>query len=372
MSSENRYDAARNGLVLAGLPGDNPLGFLAALGVLRVLSQRWPERGIRMKWTSRGGWRPVIDRCDDVVRGPGEDSARENVEGSARSELAPLLSREEVVANLYAALAGRDREPEFTLVPDGKGDPREIKLPPKDFTVLAQAAARHAIETGDRTWCDFCAAFGTDAYADEPEIAITDLHFTSGQQSFMGTLRTLAGEPPAQPAEAPGKKKPKAAGVETGATTAGHLDQALFEPWSYTDPRPSLRWDPVDDRRYAYRAFDPTNASASPILTVRGANRLAIEALPWLPTFASDGGARTRGFVRRANRDIDFTWPIWDCWLAADVVRCLLGLGELYAEKPPRTHLEARGIAEVFRARRIGDYYRNFSPAVACLGRIPV
>ncbi len=221
----------------------------------------------------------------------------------------------------------------------------------------------------DRTWADFCAAYGTDAY-DEPEISATDLHFTSGQQSFMGTLRALAGQPPVPLAETPGRKKPRPAKEDTGATTAAHLDHALFEPWAYSDPRPSLRWDPLDDRRYAYRALDPTSA-ASPILTVRGANRLAIEALPWLPTFPCNGNARTRGFSRRSGRVVDFTWPIWDCWLSADTVRSLLGYGELYKDEPCRSNLEARGVAEVFRSRRIGGYYRNFSPAVACMGRVP-
>jgi hypothetical protein len=155
-----------------------------------------------------------------------------------------------------------------------------------------------------------------------------------------------------------------------GADQAAQLDHALFEPWSYSDPRPSLRWDPVDDRRYALRAFDPTNASASPIMTVRGANRLAIEALPWLPTFPYNGDARTRGFTRR-KREVDFTWPIWSCWLGPETVRSLLTLDELYKKRPTRDSLEARGIVEVYRSRRVGGYYRNFSPAVACFGRMP-
>ena len=104
---------------------------------------------------------------------------------------------------------------------------------------------------------------------------------------------------------------------------------------------------------------------------MRGANRLAIEALPWLPTFPCDGDVRTRGFRRRTQRDLDFTWPIWDGWLGADTVRSLLGLAELYEDRPCRRDLEARGIAEVFRSRRIEGYYRNFAPATACLGRMP-
>jgi hypothetical protein len=371
MNAEHGSEVVGRGLVLAGLPGDNPLGFLAAMGLLRVLSQRWPERGIKMKWIFQGGWRPAINRSDLVGRPPGQDVLWTDAEGSNPLQPAPSLDRVEVVKELQDALAGRHRAPEFTLLEDGSGEPREIKLSPGDYAKVADASVRHLIKNRDRSWADFCAAYGTDADAGAPEIAITDFHFTSGQQSFMGTLRALAGNPPIQSVETPGKKKTKRVSEDTGATTTTHLDHALFEPWSYSDPRPSLRWDPVDDRRYAYRAFDPTNASVSPILTVRGANRLAIEALPWLPTFPCNNVARTRGFSRRPNRDIDFTWPIWDCWLSAETVRTLLGLSELYEDKPCRSNLEARGIVEIFRSRRIGGYYRNFSPAIACLGRVP-
>jgi hypothetical protein len=369
MNLQGKDSIKPSGLVLAGLPGDNPLGFLAALGVLRILSRRWPDRGITMAWRPLGGWRPIIGRSDLVEWHPEEKNVLSDIEGLDLLQPAPPLERTEVVQELHEALKSRHRAAEFTLVEDPTQDPKEIKLSPDEFAKIAAAAAEHA-RRDDRAWADFCTAYGTDAYGDEPQIRETDLHFTSGQQSFMGTLRALAGDPPPPPTAAPGKRKPSPAREDQGATTAAQLEHALFEPWSYTDPRPSLRWDPVDDRRYALRAFDPTNASASPILTVRGANRLAVEALPWLPTFPCNGDARTRGFSRR-KRAVDFTWPIWNCWLRADTVRSMLTLGELYVDEPQRTKLEPRGIVEVFRSRRIGGYYRNFSPAIACLGHVP-
>jgi hypothetical protein len=67
-----------------------------------------------------------------------------------------------------------------------------------------------------------------------------------------------------------------------------------------------------------------------------------------------------------------FTWPIWRPPLGADTVATVLGLAGLYRDDPPRNELAARGIVEVYRARRIGGYYRNFAPAVACWGMIPV
>jgi hypothetical protein len=50
-------------------------------------------------------------------------------------------------------------------------------------------------------------------------------------------------------------------------------------------------------------------------------------------------------------------------------VASLLGLADLGRDPPPREALVARGVVEVYRARRVGDYYGNFSPGVAFWGR---
>ena len=44
-------------ILLPGLDGSNPLGFLAALGVLNVLGER--HSGSTLGWTS-GDWRPIL------------------------------------------------------------------------------------------------------------------------------------------------------------------------------------------------------------------------------------------------------------------------------------------------------------------------
>jgi hypothetical protein len=327
-----------DGLILAGLAGDNPLAFLAALGTLRVLDTCWPGRRVRMSWLLSGSWRPVL-----------------HVDGACE--------RAEVIPTLHSRLRGRDRAPEFTLTDGEDEQPRELTLPPEAFAQIARRAAEQATRD-DRNWADFCAAYGSDAFPDEESIRDTALRFTSGQQSFLGSIRELATEP----SPAPAGRRQAATKDVGGGTAAHHLEHALFEPWSYSDPRPSLRWDPVDDRRYALRAFDPTDPATSPILTVRGANRLAVEALPWLPTFPSGGSVATRGFLRR-GRELFFSWPIWDRPLTAATVASLLGLAELVADKPRRSELGPRGVVDVFRARRVGGYYRNFTPGVACWGQ---
>jgi hypothetical protein len=328
-----------DGLSLDGLAGENPLAALAALGTLRVLDLAWPDRGVRLAWRLLGTWRPVL-----------------SAEGGC--------SRSEVVGELDRRLRGRDRAPEFTLA-GPEGEPRELTLTPGEFAEVARRAAGAATGS-DRAWADFCAAFGTDAVTSRrgsQKVQATAFRFTSGQQDFLGSIRELAAGP-AVAAPPAGKRKPRQA-PDTG-TTAAHLERALFERWSYTDPKPSLRWDPADDRRHAMRALKPGDTE---ILTVRGANRLAVEALPWLPTFGQGGEAVTRGWHCRGE-DPTWTWPVWGPSLTAPTVASLLGLGELGRDPPAREALEARGIVEVYRARRVGDHnYGNFSPGVATWGR---
>ena len=50
-----------NELLLKGLDGGSPIGFLAALGVLRASTLAWPERTVRLVWSDLyGGWRPRL------------------------------------------------------------------------------------------------------------------------------------------------------------------------------------------------------------------------------------------------------------------------------------------------------------------------
>jgi hypothetical protein len=161
----------------------------------------------------------------------------------------------------------------------------------------------------------------------------------AGHQHFLGFMRTLAAE-----------------------TTVEQLRGALFASWSYSDPPPSLRWDPMDDRRYALRWNEP---SSDPIRTVRGANALAIQGLPLFSTQPRGGTLGTTGFSRVSRKGTFFTWPIWEDPLPLDVVRSLLALRELQAESPAPQRLRALGVVEVFRSQRITQgKYRNFTYGV--------
>jgi len=297
-------------LVLTGLDGSNPLAFLAALGALRTLSEVCTQRHVRMSWQRAAGWNPVLH-----VDSP--------------------LSDDALVQDLFRGLGTPLHDKAFSL---GK----DLNVTSREFRAFAEEAVS-ASTRAERLWADFATAFACDALTnDDGKIQDTALRTMSGagHQHFLQFMLQLA-----------------------RLTEPEHIRQALFQPWTYDDPGPSLRWDPQDDRRYALRWKDP---STDKIHTVRGANRLAVEGLSMIATAPVGSRLETTGFRGRGKSDTAWTWPIWACPLGPDSVRSLLALGELQTETPSRATLSAIGIAEVYRCRRITvGKYRNFTPAAA-------
>ncbi len=107
------------------------------------------------------------------------------------------------------------------------------------------------------------------------------------------------------------------------------------------------------------------NRLSKPAVTERGANRLAVEALPLFPVQPTASGLGTVSLTERPGEGVFFTWPIWEPAIGLDPVRSLLALKELQGNPPDRRTLRLRGVAEVFRCRRITiGKYRNFTHAV--------
>jgi hypothetical protein len=294
---------------LPGLDAANLLGYLAALGVLRTLSLTDLEDGVRLSWTdARGYWSPVIHHS--------------------------TASPEALVESLAHALGG-DSNPAWSVGED-------LTIRRADFAKYARDAIAQT-SRGDasaRRTCDFLAAFGSDgcrASAKDDFIADTAFRTMSGagHQHFLGFMKELH-----------------------RTTTADHLAAALFVPWSYSDEKPSMRWDPNDYRPHALRADDP---STDPIRTVRGANRLALEALPLFPTMPRLTGLRTTAFDKKSEV---LTYPVWTAPLGCSTVSSLLAL-DLPADVQNRWGaLMARGIVQLYRTSRFTEgKYRNFSPS---------
>jgi hypothetical protein len=219
---------------------------------------------------------------------------------------------------------------------------KDLKMPLAKFRDLASKAANDFLANSDSAPASLVAAFGCDAVGNEEGI-IEDTAFRTmsgaGHQHFLEFMNILARE-----------------------TTPDQLREALFGPWHYRDPSPTMRWDPEDDRRYALRWDEP---SKDPVRTVRGANLLAVAALPLFPVVpVSSTNVATTAFKGRGSRDTFITWPIWKGWLRLEVVCSLLNLAELQDRERSSDQLRAYGITAAYRSQRVTlGKYRNFTPA---------
>ena len=301
---------------LDGIDGGNPLGFLAALGTIAVASRCLSDDAPRLAWSTRlGAWRPHL-----VLRAERH-----------RDDLVDALHRELTAASDHLAFSIGD---DLSLALDAF---RKSAL-----LMQAKAAPQH------RVGADFLSAFGSDAIEvstnDKPAGKIADTAFRTmsgaGHQHFLGTMRTLVRD-----------------------TTIAHLEKALFAQWRYDDPleKHSMRWDPHDDVRRALRWNNPSgDRERQRTGSMWGANRLAIEALTLLPTIPVRNRLRTTGFREVPRQGALWTWPIWTAPIGLDSIRSLLALSDLQHDSPDRDNLTARGIAEVYRTKRITqDKYRN-------------
>ncbi|MFO0825917.1 MAG: CRISPR-associated endonuclease Cas3'' [Gemmataceae bacterium] len=302
-------------LPLTGLDGANPLAFLAALGTLRLADRALP--GTRMSWESRGKWTPIL-------------------------HLPKELSPEELLAALLANSGIQRRCVSFV---------DDLKIPAGDFRGFALEA--QTVARDDREFADFLAAYtdplvtiqgGPNAGKTKP----TEFYFIAGQQRLLKQARVIA-----------------------EATTVSHLAKAVFSLWIYDDPLDglSLRWDPLDDLRYAIRFSNPSkDKSKAKRGSVLGANRLAFEAIPFFPCFSKGEKIVTTGFTNFKRRPF-FTWPVWTAaWGPASVRSSLTSLQphRLGAEKQQIVPRDQLGIEAWFQCEKVANSdYSNF--ATACV-----
>jgi hypothetical protein len=308
--------------MLRALDGSNPLAFLAALGAFRLLTLE-TQQSIRMSWGRQDGfWRPKFRG----VQATEEELCRKLAESH---RWAPA---EELIANLHS---------------------KNITVSKSTFKEFVEAACKKATPQ-DRRTADFAAAFGCEVCEEEDKdrIECTDFCFItgSGHQDFLGAISKLEAN-----------------------VNYDHLYDALFGKWKTESATGmSMRWDPSDAAEYALQWKKPSSEGAGAVL---GANRLAIEALPFFPTAPSRNGLETTGFQRRERLN-EFTWPIWSHWAGFASVRSLLGLAEFHTDtelennRDTSAHkaLLVRGIEAVYRSQRawIGEGKNrkvNFQPA---------
>ncbi len=277
---------------LPALEGTNPLGFLAALGVLDVLHRAGRDASLR--WTDDLVPTPVVTGVDD------------------HRELLSELDHDRSRWHGRVALAG---------LADLPLD--DVKPPPAEHARWASAIA--AVMSEGRAEADlYCGLVAEGAVDGSDHAKPTHLHFTAGQQRFLAMVRELA------------------RGAEQD-----RLEEALLGPWRYDSELPSLSWDGRGDRPYALRATDPSRTKRK---GVPGADWLAFLGLAFYPVRVAELRSRrsleTTACDSRWKRSA-FRWPLWEVALDRDTVRSLVADASLVGREADR-----RGLAGAVLARR--------------------
>jgi hypothetical protein len=316
---------------LPGLDGSNPLAFLAALGLLYLVSRASRDPSLpepTLDWTVIGAVPQPRIRVPDV---------------SNRTDLVALALRE------MKSDFSNGARPSFLY-----GD--IIATNPAHFRGLLEQAMSPAT-TASRPTLDLFAGFGSDAclQADGKQAGLIKPSAISfaNRQSYRYLLDDYAA---------------LVIGLTTNSSSYPALEsqklfQALFEPWTYSDQHKELRWDPSELRIAAL----PSCSEA----TVHGANALAFWALAVLSCAPTEQGLRTLGV--RTTRDTSgrneiqhLLMPMWDRPASLNVVRALLGSRMLSAPTVNWAELRAVGVLQMFACRIISyqkAYY--FAPSIS-------
>lgn len=244
---------------LTGMPISSPIGFMAALGLLRVCGHDF-GLDVRLSWSS----------------------THARLHGIAASSLGQTL---------ITHMQGRSKAPEFNFeVTDDKG----IRGPVTHLRTIAPADYRAAAVAfrGDQRALGFLAGFATDAVvSDKGFVARTKLDFSSGQQKLASEFRALARELD------PSRARPK-----VPLTT--RIDRALFG--GAYETQHTFGWDPASLMTHAHLPAAPTDtATPGQLMTVW----LAVEALPLHPVVPIGARrSRTTGFIGTRA----YAWPQWE------------------------------------------------------------
>ncbi len=301
-------------LPLPGLDGANPLAFLAALGTLAICD-RLARRHDRPNWLAAPpqlAWGADDSELTPVLyfndASPTDDEFSNFLAGHLERNIEDHPSSW-VVRMLDLGLP-RDAIRDFQLI-------RTRMLPPNPI---------------DRLNFDWVTALSCESAID----ADSQLQ-TVRCDYLVGNLRSLM-----------------------KLATADHIRRTLFENWDFADglANQSLHWEPTEDRRHAYQwhmpSCDPTRMRLGGML---GANRLALEAWPLMPSFPAKerGRVKTRGFQGHHIKNTFWTWPLWEPRFSRDAVASILGVPVLQRDTSDieRRAIRSLGIRQAFRSQRI-------------------
>lgn len=283
---------------LRGLKARHPLGFLAACGLLRCLSDTGANGASDRSSTDVGqvglGWRE--DDGDEIA--------------VLRSEFQIDIS---VISKCVIDVANRQRH--------SKAWTWSRKIDKRSTYVESAQSAVDEILGGESTRfdADMFAALASDLVVAKDALRRTAFDLTSGNQGLLKSFRQTAER------------------FEMGAEP--DLDEALHGPWQYRADDHSLGWDPLTQRLHALRGAAPEGDKSN--RSVRAAVLLGSLALPLFPCFAVGRALRTTGFYDDGKQK-RLSWPVWREPISLSTLKSLLS-------HPFDSDLRERGVHAVYQ-----------------------
>ncbi|MFM2167711.1 MAG: hypothetical protein RIS79_2082 [Verrucomicrobiota bacterium] len=294
---------------LNGFTADQPLGFLAAVGLLRALDRAAPNWKPRLHWRQLGFWRAVISVEDEAEFSDVVDRVVEALD-SSRNEIEALVNGLDLNLSMDRA--------EMRRVLGIRSESADGRLLQRMVSELPERDSRSSV-------------------------SLLQMLNGAGRQDYLTALSKLARD-----------------------TGRAHLEKTLgASVWEMSDEARgglTLRLDAMSDCSHALQACDPNDMDMTSELA---ANRLAMEALGLFPCYPSRYPT-TLGFHRRWRETL-LRWPVWKMPLQVSELVGLTGIAEMADPLGNRAMLKALGVELVYESERrvVGKGKTLFSPSNA-------
>lgn len=241
--------------ILKGLPGNNPLGFIAALG-LQTLFSNSESAELKLCWSET----PIPYAAIDY-NFPYDKIASQS---------------EKVIENWISSVAISPPVKQF-----GKAA-ANAKFSASDIRKYLLMSS----ESDASSFSQSIVAEGCLAKTDKDKAKPTELCFASGNQRFLSAAREILKN-------------------VSGDDIAYSIDNL----WEYKDDAKgqSLMWDVRDDRQYA---LSPKNPSPQPKTTNIAIEALAVIGLSRFPVFPDKNWIKTTSVIGKWS-GASFLWPLW-------------------------------------------------------------
>ena len=294
--------------ILPGVTGASPLGFMASLGLLRLVRGR--DETARLRFLADGTSCAVIHT----------------------SALLPLAT---LVAEDASTSAGTQPWSLHYEKTEKKGvkTVADLKAPPEAFAAFLCASVK-AWLAGSEEATAYAAAFGTSVARDgKGNTKPTAFHFTAANQQFLGTLELVR-----------------------ASVTDEWAHQSLLEGHAARSGQ-NLRWDPAAERNWALRANNPIDEGT---MVDAPLEWLAFRGLPLFPTIPVGARVLTSCVSGRGD-EMRVSWPLWSPPASIDTIRSLM---QVAGKMRPRD-CRARGIFATYASaiRRTSQGFGSFGPA---------